>query len=79
MIDSTYIPAIAALLGSFIGGLTSIVTTWIGQYQQAKQKYFMDSKSQRQELYRQFIQEVSKLHLHALEHDTANIADLANI
>ena len=79
MIETSYIPAVAALFGTFIGGLTSMVTTWIGQSQQAKGKHVLRSKSQRQELYRQFVQEGSKLHLHALEHDTANIADLANI
>ncbi len=79
MIETAYIPAVAALFGTFIGGITSIATTWIGQYHQTKEKHVRRSKSQRQELYRQFVQEGSKLHLHALEHDTANIADLANI
>jgi hypothetical protein len=79
MIDAGYISALAALAGTFIGGITSIATTWLGQQYRSKEQQQARSKSQRQEIYKQFIEEASRLHLHALEHDSAELTDLAVI
>jgi hypothetical protein len=67
--DAAYISALAALAGSMIGGATSLATAWITQRQQAKVQWLMHEKGRRQELYKQFIEEASKLYADALIHD----------
>jgi hypothetical protein len=31
MVDPSYMSAFAALVGTFVGGITSIATSWLGQ------------------------------------------------
>jgi hypothetical protein len=50
-----YASAIAALAGSIIGGLTSLVTSWITQRTQAKTEELARGRRRREELYRRFI------------------------
>jgi hypothetical protein len=39
MVDSTaYLSAVAALIGTFVGGVTSIATSWLGQQRQTKEQ-----------------------------------------
>jgi hypothetical protein len=69
MIDPAYISAFAALVGTFVGGITSIATSWLGQQRQSKEQRRAREKTELQALYKQFIQEASKLYLDALEHN----------
>ena len=64
--DTAYISAIAALSGSIIGGLTSLAASWVSQNAQARTQMLLESKSRRQELYKAFIEEASKLYGDAL-------------
>jgi hypothetical protein len=75
--DTAYISAIAALSGSIIGGLTSLGASWVSQNAQARTQLLLESKSSRQELYKVFIEEASKLYGDALVTDSADNADIS--
>jgi hypothetical protein len=79
MNDTAYITAVAALAGSTIGGLTSLMSAWLTQRHQDRAKRLMQEKSRRQTLYRQFINEASKLYADALTHDKSDISALVNV
>lgn len=75
--DTAYISAIAALSGSVIGGLTSLGASWVSQNAQARVQLLLESKSRRQELYKAFIEEASKLYGDALVTDSADNANIS--
>jgi len=75
--DTAYISAIAALSGSVIGGLTSLTASWVSQNAQARTQLLLESKSRRQELYKAFIEEASKLYGDALVTDSADNANIS--
>jgi hypothetical protein len=79
MMNSAYLPALAALAGSAIGGLTSLASAWLTQNHQDRAKGSLQDKSRRQKLYKQFIDEASKLYADALAHDDAEIAALVSV
>jgi gas vesicle protein len=80
MADSAaYLSAVAALVGTFVGGITSIATSWLGQQRQSKEQRIAHEKDELQALYKQFIQDASKLYVDALEHSTTEIPRLVDI
>src|SRR4051812_16446880 len=80
MVDSAaYLSAVAALVGTFVGGVTSIATSWLGQQRQTKEQRRAREKDELQTLYKQFIQDASKLYVDALEHNTTEIPKLVDI
>jgi len=68
-----------ALSGSVIGGLTSLAASWVTQNAQAHIEQRIQDKSRRQELYKTFIEEASKLYGEALMTDKAEITTLVNL
>jgi hypothetical protein len=74
-----YVPAVAALAGSAIGGLTSFASAWLNQARQDRATRLSRDKARRQKLYRQFIDEASKLYADALVHDQAEISALVSV
>jgi hypothetical protein len=54
-------PAFAALAGSTIGGLTTLAVTWIAQRTQLRASLGARDQTAREKLYKQFIEEASKL------------------
>ena len=80
MADSAaYLSAVAALVGTFVGGITSIATSWLGQQRQTKEQRRAREKDELQALYKQFIQDASKLYVDALEHDSTEMSKLVDI
>jgi hypothetical protein len=77
--DSSYLPAVAALAGSAIGGLTSFASAWLTQHRQDRAKLLSQDKTRRQALYRQFIDEASKLYADALVHNEAEVSALVGV
>jgi hypothetical protein len=59
-------PALAALAGSAIGGLTTLAVTWIAQRAQLQTSLRARDQTTRQKLYKRFIEEASKLYGNAL-------------
>jgi hypothetical protein len=79
MSDPAYLPAVAALAGSAIGGFTSLASAWLTQRHQDRAKRLLQDKGRRQSLYKQFIVEASKLYADALVHDKSDISALVSI
>jgi hypothetical protein len=80
MADSAaYMSAFAALVGTFVGGITSIVTSWLGQHRQTNEQRRAQQKVELQAMYRQFIQDASILYVDALEHNTTEIPKLVDV
>jgi len=76
--DAAYLSACAALAGSAVGGFTSFAASWQSQRVQVRAQQLSYDKSRRQELYRDFINEASRLHADSLVHDKVAISDLAD-
>jgi hypothetical protein len=77
--NSPYLPALAALAGSAIGGLTSFASAWLTQHHQDRANRLSGEKTRRQKLYKQFIDEASRLYADALVHDQAEVSALVGI
>jgi hypothetical protein len=75
-VDPAYFSAFAALAGSVIGGLTSLGASWLTQHTQVRAQQLTYNIARREELYKYFIEEASKLYADALEHDTADTSKL---
>jgi hypothetical protein len=74
-----YIPAVSALAGSMIGGITSLTAAWLTQRHQATAQRLTQEKSRRQKLYKDFIEETSRLYADALGHNKAEISDFVKV
>jgi len=77
--DSAYVPALAAFGGSAVGGLTSLAATWLTQRRKDSARRLTQEKTRRQKLYRQFIDEASKLYADALVHDKSEVSALVDM
>jgi hypothetical protein len=77
--NSTYLPALAALAGSAVGGLTSLASAWLTQHRQDRATRLSQDKTRRQKLYGRFIDEASKLYADALMHDKAELSALVGV
>jgi hypothetical protein len=77
--NPTYLPALAALAGSAVGGLTSLGSAWLTQHRQERARRFSRNKARRQKLYKQFIDEASKLYADALMHNEAEVSALVSV
>ena len=67
--DASVISALAALLGAGIGGLTSVLASWLNQHTQARAQWLAQDKTRRQDLYKEFIEEASRSHIDSLQND----------
>lgn|ERR1700752_794545 len=77
--NSVYVPALAALAGSAIGGVTSLVAAWLTQRHQDHASRIAQDRARRQKVYGKFIDEASKLYADALAHDKAEVAALVSV
>jgi hypothetical protein len=77
MNNTAFLPAVAALAGSAIGGLTSLASAWLTQSRQDRAKLLLQDKGRRQSLYKKFINEASKLYADALPNDESDISAFA--
>jgi hypothetical protein len=77
--NASVISALAALLGAAIGGLTSVLASWLTQQRQARTQWLAQDRFRRQELYKEFIEEASKCYIDALQHDKADISALVGL
>jgi hypothetical protein len=77
--DAAYVSAFAALAGAAIGGLTSFATSWLTQRAQARAQQLAHKLTRREELYKDFIDEASKLHADSLVHETPDVTQLVKL
>lgn len=77
--DTATISALAALGGATVGGVTSFATTWLSQQTQARIQEITYKRSRREDLYKDFIEEASKLYADALVHKISDISKLVRL
>lgn len=78
-INDAYLPALAALVGSAIGGLTSLATTWLTQHGQAKLQQVTQERVKREALFAEFIDEASSLFADAFTHQETDLSKLSRL
>jgi hypothetical protein len=77
--DMFYIPAIASFSGSASGTLASIVTGWVTQRRKDRVRHSLRATSQREELYKNFIEEASRVYADALVNDKSEVSKLVDL
>jgi hypothetical protein len=77
--DPGYFSAFAALAGSVVGGLTSLVTSLVAQRTQLRATQSTQSIERKQMLYKEFIEESTRLYADAFEHDKAELSNLVGL
>jgi hypothetical protein len=78
-IDASVISALAAITGTAVGGLTSVIANWMNHRLQTRAQWLSHEKNRRQILYRDFIEQASKCYIDALQHDEADMPDLVGL
>jgi hypothetical protein len=74
--DPAIITALAAVMGSVVGGLASFATTYFTQRNQAHRDLLSREVAHREELYSQFIKEATNLYADSLDKTLTNPATL---
>jgi Uncharacterized protein conserved in bacteria (DUF2219) len=69
VMNVAYLSALSALAGSALGGMASIVTSWLNQHSQDRSQRHAQSIARRERLYGDFVDEASALVVDALIHD----------
>jgi hypothetical protein len=77
--DASAISAVAALVGATIGGLTSVLASWLTQRTQARAQWLAHDVASREDLYKEFIEHAAKCYVHALQHGEADIPGLVGL
>ena len=77
--DALHIPAIAAFWGSATGSLATLVTAWLTRRRQDRVRRTERAISQREKLYREFIEETSRLYAEALVNEQAEPSQLVGM
>jgi hypothetical protein len=77
--DAAYFSGLAALAGSVIGGLTSLGATWLNQHSQLGAQRVARNLERRETLYKDFINEASRLYADAFGHDQTELANLVRL
>ena len=67
--DASVITALSGLAGATIGGLASGLATWLSQRSQMKAQWLSQNQLRRQDIYKVFIEQASKLYIEALQSD----------
>jgi hypothetical protein len=77
--DPGYFSAFAALAGSTIGALTTLGASWLTQREQLRTRQVTHDIERREDLYKEFIDEASKVYVDAIEHEPADAPDASKL
>ena len=77
--DNSVITALAALAGAAIGGVMTVFASWLSQHAQARTQWVAHNLVLRQELYKEFVEQSSKLYIHALQNSNADVVALMGL
>src|SRR6516225_973439 len=77
--DTAWISAFSAVMGSLVGAFTSFVTTYANQRAQYRRDFLSKQFAQREILYSEFINEAARLLVDALEHQMEKTSTLVAI
>ncbi|HZC57969.1 MAG TPA: hypothetical protein VE396_18275 [Xanthobacteraceae bacterium] len=67
--NASVISALAALAGATIGGLMTVIASWLVQQREARAQWFTHDRLRREDIYKEFIDQASKCYVDALQHD----------
>ena len=74
-----YIPALAGFGGSAFGAVSTIMTNWAAQRRKDRARHHSRSVAKREELYKSFIEETSRLYADAIVSDKSEISKLVDM
>ncbi len=81
--DAGITSASAAIMGAFVGGLTSLASTWVRERSQNRRELVQREIAKRETTYSEFIERASKLHVasatHHIDDDDAEVAGLVSL
>jgi hypothetical protein len=77
--DTAWISAFSAVMGSLVGGFTSFVTTYASQRNQYRRDFVSKQFTQREMLYSEFINEAARLQVESLDRQMEKASTLVNI
>src|SRR5467141_5150795 len=77
--DSAWIGAFSAVMGSLVGGFTSFVTTYTNQRHQYRRDFLSKQFTQRETLYSEFINEAARLQVESLDSQMEKASGLVTI
>jgi hypothetical protein len=75
--DPSLISAASGLAGAAIGGAMTILGSWLVNERGVRAQWLVQDRLRRQEIYKEFIEEASKLYADALQHDEPNVVSFA--
>ena len=75
--------ASAAVVGAFVGGLSSLASTWVGQRSQHRREFLQREMARRETTYSEFIERASGLYVasatHRINDDDAEVAGVVSL
>ena len=77
--NTSVVTALAALAGAAIGGVMTVFASWLSQHAQARTQWVGHNLVLRQELYKEFVEQSSKLYIHALQNSNADVVALMGL
>jgi hypothetical protein len=77
--DSAWISAFSAVMGSLVGGFTSFVTSYATQRNQYRRDFLGKQFTQRETLYSEFINEAARLSIESLDSHMEKASGLVTI
>ncbi len=77
--DASIITALSGLAGAAIGALASGLATWLSQRSQTKALWLSQNQLRRQDAYKAFIEQASKLYIEALQSDRPDASALMTL
>jgi hypothetical protein len=78
-LNISVVSALAALGGTFIGGLTSVFGAWLAQRTQVREQWLAQDHFRREDLYKAFIEEASHCYMDALQHHEPDMPALVSL
>jgi hypothetical protein len=79
IVNASVTTALATLLGAAIGGLTSVLATWLTHRTQARAQWLEQETLRKQDLYKGFIEAAARCYVHALQNEKADIPGLVDL
>jgi hypothetical protein len=79
LIGPATLSALSALAGAVIGALGGIITTWLTNFAQERARRMEHTRSHRENLYGDFIEEASRIFSDALSHKLDDVSKLVKL
>jgi len=74
--NANLISALSALAGAVIGVVMSLLASWVANQRQVRSQWIAHDRSQREDLYKEFIEEAAKCYIDALLNEKPDISSV---